>query len=189
MSSPAGVDILVSWAERIAAVAAPDEIDLAPDIAAAYAKGGAAHRQLFGRPRADPGAFGAGSTVVLPYLLDALEHCYQVVRGVLMDPAFNSAIASASLLVAIRQSRQNRKGTRREGEDQRPATDAAPSAPPPQEDVASALEALNAVTERLVDRGVPTERAAVLAAGIMRTMAEDQAGATEFLDLLAARRR
>jgi hypothetical protein len=106
-SSP--TDPLASWAERLAARVAPDEIDVALDVVAAYVEGGAARRGLFAGPRADPGAFGAGLPLVLPYVIDALAHCSSVVRAFLGEPAVSTAVATASLVVAIRQLRQGRK--------------------------------------------------------------------------------
>lgn len=107
MSSPAPErDVLTSWAQRLAAQVAPDEIDFAPDVLAAYLEGGAARRQLFAGPRADPGAFGASLPLVLPHVIDALAHCYLLAKEFLSDPAVNSAIATANLAVALRQLRK-----------------------------------------------------------------------------------
>jgi len=40
---------------------------------------------------------------MLPYVIDALAHCYLLVKAFLGDPAVNSAIATANLVVALRQ--------------------------------------------------------------------------------------
>jgi hypothetical protein len=112
MSGPASErDVLANWAQRLAARVAPDEIDFAPDVLAAYLAGGAARRQLFAGPRADPGAFGVGLPLVLPHVIDALAHCYLLVKAFLGDPAVNSAIATANLVVALRQLRKAESST------------------------------------------------------------------------------
>jgi hypothetical protein len=114
MSSPiSDPEVLDVWAERLATRVVPDEIDLAPEVLRAYMSGGAARRQLFAGPRADPGAFGAALPLVLPYVFDAVARCCAIVKEFFGDPAVNSAIATANLVVALRQLRKT--GSVRDG--------------------------------------------------------------------------
>lgn len=183
MSTPAAADLLPAWSERLAARVAPDEVELAPDVAAAYAAGGVARRDLLAGPRADPGAFGAGLPLVLPLVLDALGQCYEVARAFLADPAVNSTIATGSLLVAVQQQMRGRAVPPR-AEEPRPA-----AAPDGAEAAERAMATLAAVADRLTRHGVDADRAAALAADVVRALAEDPPGATGFLDALHGPRR
>jgi len=186
MSSPiVETDVLATWSERIAARVAPDEIDLAPDVLTAYVAGGAVRRQLFTGPRADPGAFGAGLPLVLPYVVDALVHCYTVVKGFLGDPAVNSLIATASLGVALRQSRKT-------GSARDESATATPDAPGQAADVQAAesevvgraADAVAALTARLEEAPVTVGRAEAVAGEVLTTLATDPSGAVCFLDVI-----
>ncbi|MDN5749929.1 MAG: hypothetical protein L0H64_15665 [Pseudonocardia sp.] len=164
---------LATWSERLARRVAPDEIDLAPDLAVAYATGGADRRALFDGPRADPGAFGAGAAMFLPVVFDALAASYTVVKGFLGDPAVGSLLATASLVAAVRS---RRAGT------------GAPRTNPPGEDAEVARRADAAVEEvrsQLEAKGAPSDLAADAAVSAVGVLAEDPAGAMLFLDDLA----
>ncbi|HEY6424475.1 MAG TPA: hypothetical protein VIY28_14750 [Pseudonocardiaceae bacterium] len=185
-NSTAESDVLASWSERIAAQVASDEIDLVPDVLTAYIAGGAARRQLFSGPRADPGAFGAGLPLVMPYVIDALVHCYTVVRGLLGDPAVNSAIAIASLAVALRQSWKAESV--RDG-----SATGTPAQPPQAADVPAAdsevavraADTVAALAARLAATPVIAGRAEAVAGEVLTVLATDPGGATRFLDVIA----
>lgn len=183
MSTTEAGDILVTWVERIAAAAAPDELDLAPDIAVAYVAGGAERRQLFAGPSADPGAFGADLLVVLPHVLDALRLSYETVRGFLGDPAVNAAVSMASLAVAVTQWR----AARRPGADAPPA-DAEPDKPESGRSdartVAAAQESITAVSTELESCGLEPDRAGTVSVDVLNTLAGDPGAAMAFLEML-----
>lgn len=194
MSSPVPeCDVLARWAERLAARVAPDEIDFAADVLAAYLGGGVARRQLFAGPRADPGAFGASLPLVLPHVVDALAHCCLIVKGFLGDPAVNSAIATANLAVALQQLRkaESREGSATGSGARQPAGDGQ-IADSPGPDVSAvelevvdrAADSVTVLTARLRGASVTAARAEAVAGEVLTTLATDPSSATRFLDIL-----
>lgn len=116
---------VLAWTTSLAARAVPDEVDSAPDLAAAYLRGGTDRRGLFSAPRSDPGAFGGGLALQLPYILDCVTTCFAVVKGFVGDSAVNTTVATASLVVAVRQMRV----ARRTPEDRSPAAETTATVP------------------------------------------------------------
>jgi hypothetical protein len=57
-------DVIGAWATRIAEAVAPDEVDLAPDIAEAFVAGGRDRAELFQTAGAVPGGFDQGRSQV-----------------------------------------------------------------------------------------------------------------------------
>jgi hypothetical protein len=175
MTDPRTVE---AWAERLAEVAAPDEIDIAPETAAAYLAGGTARRELFAGARADPGAFGGGLVLAMPAILDALAQSALAVRVFLADPAVSSSIASASLLVAFRQ-------LRRPSPAEPAGPEPEPSDPlPPPEVVERAEASVEALAARLAESVATAERAEAMAREVLTVLARDPLGAVHFLDLI-----
>lgn len=74
---------LDEWAVTLAHAAAPDEVDFAPAMAEAYAKGGAARRELLAEASSTPGGFGAGDAPVFAYLLSGLGSAASALRDIL----------------------------------------------------------------------------------------------------------
>ncbi len=141
-------------------------------------------------PRADPGAFGAGLPLVLPSVIDALAHCSAVVRAFLGEPAVSTTVATASLVVAIRQLRQGRKS-------EPPVNEAAhvgtpPATPEPAADspvldpvlVDRAVAAVAALVARLQRAPATVGSAEATADNVMAELANDPEGATCFLRTL-----
>ena len=88
---------------------------------------------------------------MLPYLIDALNHCYTIAQRFLGDPAVNSLIGSGSLLIALRQWQVGRRSDPAEPPSP-PASDE-PAAPPP-----AAARVLDAVSAHLRSQGFDDER-------------------------------
>jgi hypothetical protein len=80
------VATMAEWAERLAREVAPDEQELAPLMAEAYAAGGAARAELFARNDPVPGGFGAGE------------------MGTVIPLVFQSMVAAAPLLLSALSS-------------------------------------------------------------------------------------
>ena len=87
------MDLISSWAARIAEEAAPDEIDLAPAMAQAFIQGGKEREQLFlSAAGGVPGAFGPGEGMALfPWLLKGISDAW---------PYLHLVLASATPLIA-----------------------------------------------------------------------------------------
>ena len=178
-------DVLDVWSERLAARVAPDEIDIAPDVFRAYAAGGSRRRALFAPPRADPGAFGAGLAVVLPVIAAALESCATAICDFLAQDAVNTTVATAGLLVALRQLRQGRSaGAETAHRSEPPAVEEAPP-----EVVEGAAASLGALAARLQESVATADRAEAMAAEVLAELARDPAGAAQFLAVLRERDR
>ncbi|MBC3194847.1 hypothetical protein H7X46_27730 [Pseudonocardia sp. C8] len=186
---PSGSDQLTSWAERLADRVAPDEVDLAPDLIAAYVEGGSARRELFAGVRADPGAFGAGTALFLPTVLDVIHASYITIKAFIGDPAINTLVASASLGVALRSLRASRPTPTSSNDslgDQQPSVaarrpDDTGGTEAPSEVVERAATAVVDVRDRL-DRTGSDPAATATAAAAMEVVAADPAAAAAFLD-------
>ena len=174
MFQPSQPDLLTLWSTRLAQRVAPEEIDIAADLAVAYAAGGAERRTLFLQPRTDPGSFGTGLGLFLPHLWQALDTAYTVLRAVLGDPSVANIVAIAGLVLSYRQSR---KGNR-QASTVRPTGSAADSI-----DVA-----IDQVRSGLERAGLSPEEAEQKAIDTIEELLRDPASAASFLDQLRRNR-
>lgn len=185
-------DLVVDWSERIARRVAPDEIDSAGEMAAAYARGGRARRDLFRSSATGPGAFGATAlAIVWPYVLRALHLMASELIAVLRDPALANATAVTALGLAWRE-----RGSRAGDETARAARPAAPDtvAPAsPASPASLASPAANRAVERLehaltgmerilADDGIEPHEIRV--EDLLAQLLTDPAAAAEFLQRL-----
>lgn len=161
------------WPQRFAHRVAPDEIDIADDLAAAYAAGGAKRQQLFLRPRTDPGSFGIGVGLLLPYLWQALDTAYPLLRAVLSDPVLANVLSIAGLVLSCRRH----PGEAHPTEAVRPAGAAADSLD----------AAIDHLRDRLAAAGLPVADAEQKAIDVVEVMLADPESATSFLGHLANR--
>jgi len=178
-------DPVVDWSERIARRVAPDEIDSAGEMAAAYARGGRERRDLFRSSATGPGAFGATAlAVVWPYVLRALHLMASELIAVLRDPALANATAVAALGLAWRE-----RGSRAGDEVARAARPAAPDAVSPETKRAvERLEhALTGMERILADDGIEPHEIRV--EELLAQLLTDPAAAAEFLQRLGGRTR
>jgi hypothetical protein len=78
------MDPVHEWSVRLASAVAPDEVELAPALAAAYVKGGRERRDLFATGGGTVGGFMSGEFVVLlPYALKAIAAGGPLLRDLL----------------------------------------------------------------------------------------------------------
>ncbi|MEK2493217.1 hypothetical protein WN990_27050 [Kitasatospora purpeofusca] len=177
---------LAAWGTRVAAVAAPDERDLAPSITLAYAAGGRARRDLYRRAGHTPGGIGGGLVTVLPQLLDALAYAAREVGDALGSAQFGNLVSATALLISLR--RRSDPGTPREdGPDPDPGAGPDPAAAPGAP-TAAAVHAAGRLGERLRSRGVPPPDADRLACELLAGLlnSPDRREAAAFLDRLVA---
>ncbi|WP_043474556.1 hypothetical protein [Kitasatospora sp. MBT66] len=171
---------LAAWGTRVAAIAAPDERDLAPSITLAYAAGGRARRDLYRRAGHTPGGIGGGLVTVLPQLLDALAYATREVGDALGSAQFGNLVSATALLISLRRRSD-------------PAAPRDPGTPPgagtgPGEPTAAAVHAADLLADRLRSRGVPPPDADRLACELLAGLlnSPDRSGAAAFLDRLVA---
>ncbi|MFD7413160.1 hypothetical protein [Kitasatospora purpeofusca] len=172
---------LAAWGTRVAAIAAPDERDLAPPITLAYAAGGRARRDLYRRAGHTPGGIGGGLVTVLPQLLDALAYAAREVGDALGSAQFGNLVSATALLISLRRRSDPGAG---------PDASAAPGAPTaaPGAPTAAAVHAAGRLGDRLRSRGVPPPDADRLACELMAGLlnSPDRREAAAFLDRLVA---
>lgn len=98
------MDVAGEWAERIAQRFTPAEAGFAADVGMAYAAGGTRRKDLFPGHEVQPGAFGPGAlAAALPLILHALAQAGPVLRNLLGSGYLANTLATASLVVALRQ--------------------------------------------------------------------------------------
>jgi hypothetical protein len=178
-------NLVVDWSERIARRVAPDEIDSAGEMAAAYARGGRARRDLFRSSASGPGAFGVTAlAVVWPYVLRALHLMASELIAVLRDPALGNATAVAALGVAWRE----RRGDRAENEIARTAPAVPGTVSPGANRAVERLSHVQTAMERIfADNGIsPPE---IRVEELLAELLTDPIAAAEFLERLDGQRR
>ena len=92
------------WAEKIAAEATPDEIDLAPTMAEAFISGGKDREELFQQPEEGVlGAFGPSEGMaVFPWILHAIGVAAPLLYEILSADMVNKIISMVKDILAIR---------------------------------------------------------------------------------------
>jgi hypothetical protein len=172
------VDIVAAWSTRIAERAAPDEVDLAPAMAAAFVRGGRDRRDLL-RPSAtgDPGGFVAAFPLPdFPSILQALEAAARSVPAFLNSEVLGNLLGGAGLLMTIRS---------------RPVVESSPPTPvqPPAAPAPSASEPNQTIVRvvarlaaELVAAGIDASRATQVACDVLEALLEDPEGAAEFVE-------
>ena len=82
-----------TWSVRFSQTVAPDEVDLAPSITAAYLKGGKPRQQLFAVNN-EVGGFGGDLITILPWVLNALVVISPLVTGLVASlPQMKDAVS------------------------------------------------------------------------------------------------
>ncbi|WP_030396498.1 hypothetical protein [Kitasatospora purpeofusca] len=171
---------LAAWGTRVAAIAAPDERDLAPAITLAYAAGGRARRDLYRRAGHTPGGIGGGLVTVLPQLLDALAYAAREVGDALGSAQLGNLVSATALLISLRR-RSDPDAPRDPGTS--PGSGTGPGEP-----TVAAVHAAEQLADRLRSRGVPPPDADRLACELLAGLlnSPERSGAAAFLDRLVA---
>jgi hypothetical protein len=181
------VDVVQRWSERIAQRAAPDEVDFAAEVGAAYAAGGQARTDLLPRPSVQPGAFGPGAYAAdLPLILRGLADAASMLLAFLRSPYLSNALAAGSLLVAFRSGHRHGQATEAGPPASRMAAGTeSPQAPPANERQALEL-AFASLRDRLAGAGFDQARATKLAYELLDELLMDTAEGAQFVAALAA---
>jgi hypothetical protein len=166
------------WSVRLARAAAPDEVDLAPDLAHAYIAGGRARRELFMPADTMHGAFGVGDVIVLmPFVFKAIHIAGPVLLSLLTSEMVSvcfSAVENAAAMVksgkAITEIFQTAK---------------APTTPDP---YASLRHVVQTMDRELQATGLGAEQRNHITLQVVRALLEEPKGATTFVKEVAAKR-
>jgi hypothetical protein len=166
---------ITEWAEAIATVVAPDEVELASPTVEAYIEGGAARADLYRAARADAGVSGFGvgeSAFVLPAIYQALVSSADVVLPFLMGalPTASAAVGFVSGAINVRD-RYVKYREKRQLEDV--------VEDDPKLDVVCA-----AVSRALVAQGVPASDGEAIAHGVVQTLLLDAKSSASFIEQL-----
>lgn len=153
-TSPANAFSL--WPGRLAQRVAPDEADVAEELALAYAAGGDRRKQLF--PGDTTGAF-------LPHLWRALDTAYPMLRALLSDSVVANVVPAARGVFSRRRSDKGR--ARLTGPASRWIN-----------------TTIDMVRDALLPAGLPSAEAERIALDIVEEMMGDPASAADFLDRL-----
>lgn len=160
--------ILETWALKLAEHAVPDEIDLAPTMAEAYAEGGEARAELY---RAEQGGglggFGAAEAVaIFPWLLKGIALAVPVV-SVLIGPG--AMVKDVLTMVRDMLTIQDTLIRKRKAQ-------ALPNA--------AMRQALSIITRELHAANLPEEQCELIAFRTLHAFLEDPSGALDFLKKL-----
>lgn len=100
MAGSSATDPLALWARRLARRVAPEEVDVAADLAVEYASSEDTGDGPVPSPRADP----TPSAPLLPVLWQALDNAYLVLRALLSGPVVGNVSAIAKPVLARRRA-------------------------------------------------------------------------------------
>ncbi len=176
------MDLVSTWAMRIAEEAAPDEIDLAPAMAHAYIGGGKDREDLFHR-RGDVvlGAFGPDVGVaLLPQILDVIQGVGPGLVDFLATAhdAFGGGyylLGAVNTLLAIGNlSKREKKKESLPDED--------PDLGRIRQEYEDAMKTADLIKRELLERGLPENEAELVALRVFRAMLKDPSGAARFTE-------
>jgi hypothetical protein len=106
------MEFVESWAVKIATVIAPNEVDLAPEMTAAYLAGGEAREQLYMKSQGGGlGGFGSGEVqAVFPVLLNSITAAGSAIMSMLCTPEVGIilAVVKSSLEIKTLADRQKK---------------------------------------------------------------------------------
>lgn len=161
------------WSIKLAAAAAPDEVDLAPAIADAYLSGGASRAELFKQSGASvAGAFGPGTAIaVLPWIL----------RGLAQAATWLSSLLASTELGNITSFVKNAVDLGKALQPQEPAEDTPETAP-----YRSLKQVLDVFGAELRSAGIPPDQADLITFRTLNALLEEPQSAAAFIKELEA---
>jgi hypothetical protein len=166
--------IVEEWAARLASVATPDEIDVAPYQARAFVEGGEAWASVLRPPHERVGAaFAAGDMVsAFPLVLMAVANASSFAVLVLGNKNVGSCLSLIKNALTLADLRRTKE-------------DVTTSASP---DVAQVKNLIDRIGATLRASGLSEDNADLMTYRIVRAMLEDPDGATTFLKSLSSGR-
>lgn len=182
-SIPASASPLIEeWAIRLAREVAPDEVDLAPMIAEAYAAGGEAREALFQTDKGDAlGGFGAGQiALIVPVVFHALASAALTILRLF------SSRSTEDILRSAKDSIDDQKKVADAARSAR-AKAAAPAAAQPQGEAYVSLQRVaEVIAGELRARGMPGDQCDAIGFRVLRALMREPTSGARLVQALAS---
>jgi hypothetical protein len=161
-------DLIGSWAFKIASEIAPNEVDLAPEMAAAYLAGGEAREQLYMQSESGGlGGFGSGGMQALfPILLNCITAAGSAIVTLLSSPQLDNILTVIKSALEIKDMAERQKKVSKEL---------------PEHTYRSLKQTLDAFSTGLKSAGYTQDQCDILTYRFMATLLENPASAREFV--------
>ena len=167
---PVMTEEIGGWATRLAEAVAPDEADLAPDIAAVFVAGGKGRAELFRTSAAVPGGFDAGAVLaIFPFVLSAVTAAGPAIQAFL-----GSGVTGVPGMVKDVMDLRDRY-RHREAEPEK-------AAPESQRAYQALDRVFDVIEAELGKAGIEPDQRELLSYRIVRSVLDDLGGTREFLD-------
>jgi hypothetical protein len=169
------MDSVRIWAEKIARTLVPDEIDQSPFVAEDFVKGGKARKVLFQQAKGgEIGALGGEVTMVLPFILRAIEVAAPFLYGVLASGVINNSISLVKEIIAARENWERKHQKQTDHQHMEDAAKAALLDP-------NIKQSIESMTHDLQSAGLTPEKSEHISYRIILLFSEDVPGALSFL--------
>jgi hypothetical protein len=165
------MNMVNAWAEKIAAEAAPDEIDLAPAMAEAFISGGKDREELFQRPEEGVlGAFGPGEGIaVFPWILHAIGVAAPLLKEILSADIVNKVLSIVKDILAIRDILKRKQ-----------EVDTLPDDP-----YAPFKKVVAVISEQLRIAGISPDQSDLITGRVLMALLKEPSEATLFIEKIA----
>lgn len=162
------MDLIESWAIKIATEIAPSEVDLAPEMTAAYLAGGEAREQLYLQSKGGGlGGFGSGATqAIFPTLLNCITAAGSAILAILCAPQVGTILTVIKSALEIKDLAERQKKVSKEL---------------PQQTYHSLKQTLDAFSTGLKSAGYTQDQCDLLTYRFMTTLLENPESAQEFI--------
>jgi hypothetical protein len=182
------MDSVSTWSMKIAEEIAPDEVDLAPDIAEAYISGGKDREDLFRQEGTVQGAFGAGVDMALlpnvldsianigPSLLSFFQNSQDALGGGYYFAGTISSTVSTLLVITDHKNREKKKETLPSENEQLAHF---------REEYEQFKQVSGSLRKELLDRGLDEDQADLISYRVLKVMLQDPADAAKFTEEVA----
>ena len=174
----AGIEVIEQWTVRLAEVAVPDEVDLAPAIADAYIQGGPAREALYAPSDDISGAFGPIDMVlIMPRVLKGIYTAGRWILPLLASKELGNVLSAVKDAIALKSATQKRTSPTL------PPSTPAKTLPttPPYDALKKTIDIIN---HELKGAGLSNDHADLITFRIIDALLADPQGGTEFINYL-----
>jgi hypothetical protein len=163
------------WATRLAEVAAPEEVDLAPFIVEAYVKGGERRAKLFDQSgRGIAGGIGVGGSVsILAWILRGIVVSAQCLYSILSSEGTSNFLAVIKELLGLAKEARPTKKQR--------------LASMPDDPYKPLKRTIEIMATELRERGLPEDQADAITLQVIYSLLKEPADAELFIRQLESR--
>ena len=171
------MDLVNHWATKLAESTAPDEIDLAPDIAEAYIEGGEARAELFKQTDTSvAGGFGSTSGIaILPWIFRGLWAGASALLKFLTSDNTNNAVASLQGILDIHKQLKAPAEAKKQIQSM-----------PNQAPYSHLKQFIETMRTELREAGLESDQADAITLRVVDTLLSDSQGAIQFIQQIAS---